>query len=80
MSNVAVNTIVYGVSAWRLAKFGRFVGLFFSISIVGTALGTVAGYLLGLGINYLMDLEINGKSLIDHIRDFVYDSWKSILD
>ena len=80
MSNAAVNTIVYGVSAWGLAKFGGFVGSFFPIPIVGTALGTVVGYFLGLGINYLMDLEINGKSLIDHIRDFVYDSWKSILD
>lgn len=52
MSNAAVNTIVYGVSAWGLAKFGGFVGSFFPIPIVGTALGTVAGYLLGLGINY----------------------------
>lgn len=41
---------------------------------------SVDGYLLGLGINYLMDLEINGKSVIDHIRDFIYNSWKSLFD
>jgi len=80
ISNAAVNAVVYGVSTWGLAQFGGVVGSFIPIPIVGTAIGTAAGYLLGLGINYLMDLEINGKSLIDHVRDFVYDLWKSIFD
>ena len=33
-----------------------------------------------LGVNYLMELDVNGKSVIDHVRDFVYDSWKSLFD
>ena len=80
ISNAAVNTIVYGVSAWGLAQIGGIIGNLIPIPIVGSLIGTAAGYLLGLGINYLMDLEINGKSLIDHARDFVYDLWTNIFD
>lgn len=80
MSNAVVNTIVYGVSAWGLAQIGGFVGSFIPIPIVGTAIGTAVGYLVGLGVNWLMELDVNGKSVIDHVRDFVYDSWKSLFD
>ena len=80
MSNAVVNSIVYGVSAWDLAQIGVFVGSFIPIPIVGTAIGTAVGYLVGLGVNWLMELDVNGKSVIDHVRDFVYDSWKSLFD
>lgn len=63
-----------------LAKIGRIIGNFIPILIVGSLIGTASGYLLGLGINYLMNLEINGKSLIDYARVFVYDLWTSIFD
>ena len=80
ISNALVNMVVYGASAWGLAKIGGIIGNFIPIPIVGSLIGTAAGYLLGLGINYLMNLEIIGKSLIDYARDFVYDLWTNIFD
>lgn len=80
ISNAVVNTTVYSLTTIGLAKFGGFVGSFIPIPIVGTAIGTAVGYLVGLGVNWLMELDVNGKSVIDHVRDFVYDSWKSLFD
>ena len=80
ISNAVVNTAVYSLTTIGLAKLGGFVGSFIPIPIVGTAIGTAVGYLVGLGVNWLMELDVNGKSVIDHVRDFVYDSWKSLFD
>ena len=80
ISNAVVNTAVYSLTAIGLAKLGGFVGSFIPIPIVDTAIGTAVGYLVGLGVNWLMELDVNGKSVIDHVRDFVYDSWKSLFD
>ena len=80
MSNVVVNTTVYSLTTFGLAKLGGFVGSFIPIPIVGTAIGTAVGYLAGLGVNWLLELDVNGKSVMDRVRDFVYDSWKSLFD
>ena len=80
ISNVVVNTAIYSLTTIGLAKLGGFVGSFIPIPIVGTAIDTAVGYLVGLDVNWLMDLDVIGKSVIDHIRDFVSDSWKSLFD
>jgi hypothetical protein len=41
-------------------------------TIIGGIAGTALGYAAGIGIGFLYDFEIDGKSVIDHIRDGVY--------
>ena len=75
ISNVIVNTIIYSATTIGLAKLGGAIGSFIPIPIVGTAVGTATGYLIGSVINYLLELEIDDKTIINHIRDWFYDSW-----
>ena len=43
-------------------------------------IGAVVGYVVGVGIDFLLELEINGKSIIDYVRDGIYDFWKNLFD
>lgn len=77
ISNTVVNVAIYSATTIGLAKIGGIVGSFIPIPIVGTVVGTAAGYLIGLGVSALLELNIDGKSVIDHVRDWVYDTWNS---
>ena len=39
---------------------------------IGGAIGASFGYAIGLMVGSLFEMEIADKSIIDHIRDFVY--------
>ncbi len=80
ISNMVVNTAVYSGITVGLTYVGAFVGLLIPIPILGTAIGAAAGYVLSIGVDHLLNLEINGKLLIDHARDWVYDTWTSIFN
>lgn len=80
ISNAVVNGVVYGVTMWLTgalgAKLGGVIGSFIPIPVVGTVVGTAIGFVIGVAVGIVLELEINGKTIMDHVRDFVYDSWK----
>ncbi len=43
---------------------------------IGGKVGAIIGFTVGLAIGLISEIEINGKSIIDHIRDGVYNFWK----
>lgn len=79
VSNLVVNTVVYGGSTFALGfvggKIGAAIGSFIPVPIVGTLIGTAVGFAVGVGFGFLLDWNIGGKSVIDHVRDGVYDFW-----
>jgi hypothetical protein len=84
ISNVVVNTAIYGgtmaITSLAGAKAGAFIGSFCPIPVVGTVVGTAVGFAVGTIAGLLLDFEVNGKSLIDHARDWVYNTWTSWFD
>lgn len=68
--------VVYGVTMWLTgalgAKLSGVIGSFIPIPVVGTAIG----FVIGVAVGIVLELEITGKTIMDHVRDFVYDSWK----
>lgn len=80
ISNAVVNTAIYSATTLGCSYIGGLVGSFIPIPIVGTAIGTAVGYVVGVGIDFLLELEINGKSIIDYVRDGIYDFWKNLFD
>jgi len=84
ISNGVVNTLIYGttmfVTGWAGAQAGAWIGTMFPIPIVGTFAGAAIGFALGTLAGLLMDYEVNGKSLIDHCRDWFYDTWTNWID
>ena len=55
-------------------SIGTMVGS--SIPGVGTAIGAGIGFIVGTVIGAILNIEINGKTIINHIRDAVYDFWR----
>ena len=84
ISNAVVNTAIYGgtmaITSLAGAKAGAFIGSFCPIPVVGTVVGTAVGFAVGTIAGLLLDFEVNGKSLIDHARDWVYNTWTSWFD
>ena len=37
--------------------------------------GAAIGFALGIGVSLLMEIQVNGKSIIEHIRDGIYNFW-----
>lgn len=64
-------------NAWWHWLFGALVVVAATIVTAGVAAG--AALAIGTAVGFLLELEINGKSIIDHIRDAVYDFWKWLL-
>ena len=77
ISNALVNTAIYSTTTLGCSSIGGIIGSFIPIPIVGTAIGTAAGYLVGFGIDLFLEWEIDGESVIDHIRDWFYNTWTS---
>ena len=43
---------------------------------VGNIKGAVIGFVVGTVAGFVLEIEIGGKSIIDHIRDGVYNFWQ----
>ncbi|MGM9971495.1 MAG: RHS repeat-associated core domain-containing protein [Anaeroplasmataceae bacterium] len=84
VSNAVVNTVIYGgtmaITSWAGAKAGAFIGSFCPVPVVGTVVGTAIGFAVGTIAGVILDYEVNGKSLIDYARDWVYNIWNSLFD
>ena len=79
ISNAVVNTVIYGGTMWATGAIGAKIGgaIGSAVPVVGTVVGAAVGFVLGTGVGLLLDMEIDGKSVIDYARDWVYDTWKS---
>lgn len=77
LSNTVTNIAVYGGTTFALGfiggKIGALVGSF--VPVLGNVVGATVGFALGMAISCLLDLQINGKTIMDHIRDGVYNFW-----
>ena len=74
MSNAIVNTAIYSATTIGCAYIGGVIGSLIPVPIVGTAVGTAVGYIVGFGIDLFLEWEIDGKSIIDYARDWVYNT------
>lgn len=55
-------------------KIGALLGS--ALPGLGNVIGAAIGFALGLTLGFLFDLEMGGKSIINHIRDGVYNFWR----
>lgn len=82
ISNAIVNTAIFSATTIGLgiagAKIGAAIGTAIPIPIVWTMIGMTVGFALGIGVSMLLELQINEKSIIDHIDDAVYNFWNSL--
>ncbi len=80
VSNIATNSIIYAgvatISGAIGTKIGAAVGSLFPVPFVGTAIGAGIGFVIGTVVGAVLNIEINGKTIINHIRDAVYDFWR----
>ena len=79
ISNSVVNTVIYGGTMCATGAIGAKIGgaIGTTIPVVGTVVGAAVGFVLGTGVGLLLDMEIDGKSVIDYVRDWAYDTWTS---
>ena len=77
LSNTVTNIAIYGGTTFGIGAIGGKIG-----SLVGTILpglgnvvGAAIGFALGIGVSLLMEIQVNGKSIIEHIRDGIYNFW-----
>ena len=80
ISNAITNTVIYGgvtlASGFIGSKIGAIIGSFIPIPGLGTAIGAGVGFLVGLAFGWLLNLQIDGKSIIVHVRDALYSFWR----
>ena len=78
VSNAITNTVIYGGITLGLGAIGSAIGTAVGTIIpgLGNAIGAAVGFAIGAVIGFVLEIEINGKSIIDHIRDGVYSFWK----
>ena len=71
ISNTITDTLVLGGTTFALGAIGGKIGGVAGSVLpgLGNVIGAVVGFALGIGIGLLLDLQINGKSILDHIRD-----------
>ena len=77
ISNAITDTLVFGGTTFVLGAIGAKIGGLLGSALpgLGNVIGAFAGFILGIGMGLLLDLQINGKSILDHIRDGVYTFW-----
>ena len=82
ISNAVVNTGVYGGLTFGIGLAGaQLGGLVGSVAPgLGNVIGAVVGFGLGMLFGYILDIKINGKSIIDHIGDAVYYFWTGVFE
>ena len=77
ISNAATNAVIYGGLTIGIglitSKIGAVIGSV--VPGLGNVVGALAGFAIGTAIGFLLDLNVNGKSIIDHINDAVYNFW-----
>ncbi len=78
VSNAITNTVIYGGITLGLGAIGSAIGTAIGTVVpgLGNAIGAAVGFAIGAVIGFVLEIEINGKSIIDHIRDGVYSFWK----
>ena len=78
VSNAAVNTAIYGGLAFGIGALGAKAGTLLGAIVpgIGNVIVAIVGFAVGIGIGILLEWQVNGKSIIDHIRDGVYNFWK----
>ena len=76
-SNAATNAVVYGSLTFLTGYVGSLVGTAIGSVLpgLGNVIGATVGFAIGTAIGFLLDLNVNGKSIIDHINDAVYNFW-----
>ncbi len=78
VSNAVTNTVIYGGLAFGIGAMGGKIGSILGSVVpgLGNVIGAAVGFAVGVAVGFLLDLQINGKSIIDHIRDGVHSFWK----
>ena len=78
VSNAITDTVVFGGTTLILGAIGGKIGGLLGSVLpgLGNVIGAAIGFALGLAIGFLFDLEVGGKSIINHIRDGVYNFWR----
>ena len=70
--------MIFGGTALLLGAIGGKLGTLLGSALpgLGNVIGAVVGFALGLTLGFFLDLEVGGKSVINHIRDGVYTFWR----
>ena len=78
VSNAITDTVIFGGTALLLGAIGGKLGTLLGSALpgLGNVIGAVVGFALGLTLGFFLDLEVGGKSVINHIRDGVYTFWR----
>ena len=78
ISNAITDTVIFGGTALLLGAIGGKLGTLLGSALpgLGNVIGAVVGFALGLTLGFFLDLEVGGKSVINHIRDGVYTFWR----
>ena len=78
VANAITDTVVFGGTTLILGAIGGKIGGLLGSVLpgLGNVIGAAIGFALGLAIGFLFDLEVGGKSIINHIRDGVYNFWR----
>ena len=78
VSNAFTNLVVYGGITIAAGLIGSSIGAALGSVLpgVGTIIGAVIGFVVGTVAGFVLEIEIGGKSIIDHIRDGVYNFWQ----
>ena len=77
-SNAVVNTLIYGGLTFGIGYIGGSIGGMAGSIIpgLGNVVGAAVGFAVGSLVGGLLDLKIEDKSIINWIRDGVYEFWK----
>lgn len=78
ISNAVTNTLVYGGLTIGIGALGGYIGSLFGSVVpgLGNVVGAIFGFALGTLVGFILDIKVNSKCIIDHIRDAVYGFWK----
>jgi len=78
ISNAVTNVVIYGGIALAAGELGAYIGGLVGTVVpgAGNAVGAAVGFALGFVLGLILEIEVDGKSIIDHIRDAFYDFWK----
>lgn len=78
ISNAVTNVVIYGGIALAAGELGAYIGGLFGTVVpgAGNAVGAAVGFAIGFILGLILEIEVDGKSIIDHIRDAFYDFWK----
>ena len=75
VSEAVVDIAVSGGSIMLSIKFGALIGSLVAPGL-GTIIGAIAGLILGGFLYYITDVKkVEGKSIRDHIKDYINDAY-----